>query len=456
MELTQRLVQRLSQQQLQNIELLQYSSAELAEFIENLAQENPLVEPTQSGAESQREPTAEDRELLRQMRWLEDNDMQNRYYQSMDEEEMDPLARASSGGGLEETLFRFLSRQLDGLDLDRETAGLVRYLAECLDENGYLRIPLADLAENAGVPAERLARARTILQSLEPAGVGAADLAECLSLQLERIGMTGPVLDVVRTSLEDLGQRHYRAIARRLSLSQEQVERAAAVIRELDPRPGAVFAPAAPVQYVQPDVFVEQTEDGTLSVRTRGGQRPPFRMNRYYCTLLEQTDDPEVRAYLTAKLRQAQGVLKGMEQRESTLLRCARCIVARQSRFFSDGPQALVSLRMADVARELDLHESTVSRAVREKYLQFRRGVFPLSYFFSRSAGGEDGCALGGAAAQTLLRQLIDREDKTAPLSDQKLCEALAEQGCTISRRTVAKYREQLGIPGAAGRIKRG
>ena len=438
MELTQQLTQRLSQQQLQSIELLQYSSAELEEFIQNLAQENPLVEPVQSDGDPRREPTAEDRELLRQMRWLEDNDGQNRYYQFMDEEEMDPLARASSGGGLEETLFRFLSRQLDSRELDRETAGLVGYLAECLDENGYL------------------ARAKTVLQSLEPAGVGAADLSECLALQLERIGMTGPVLDIVRTGLEDLGQRHYRAIARRLSLTQEQVERAAAVIRELDPRPGAVFAPAAPVQYVQPDVFVERAEDGTLSVRTRGGQRPPFRMNRCYRTLLEQTEDPEVRTYLTNKLRQAQGVLKGVEQRESTLLRCARCIVARQSRFFSHGPQALVPLRMADVALELDLHTSTVSRAVREKYLQCRQGVFPLSYFFSRSVGGEDGSALGGSAAQTLLRQLIDGEDKSAPLSDQKLCQALAAQGCAISRRTVAKYREQLGIPGAAGRMKRG
>ena len=295
-------------------------------------------------------------------------------------------------------------------------------------------------------------QALALLHSLEPAGVGAADLSQCLELQLLRIGAEGPALAIVRDHLEALAKRHYRAIASALGITVEQVREAEGIIRELEPRPGAVFEQPEQVAYIQPDVFVAE-EEGRFVARTRGGERPPFRISAYYRDLLSQSGEQEVREYLTGKLRQAEGVLWAIGQRERTLLRCAQAITERQQAFFRLGPQALVPLRMADVAQELGIHESTVSRSIREKYLQCARGVYPMSYFFSRSAtADQSGAAVGGTAARALLKQLLDQEDKSRPLSDQKLSEEMERQGCPISRRTVAKYREEMNIPGASGR----
>ena len=449
MELIQNLVQRLNQQQLQSVELLQLGTTEIEAYLRELAQENPVIELEDSRPESDR---PQDEELLRRLTWLEDNDQQNRYYQHMEQDELDPLAQASGPEGLEETLFRFISRQLYALELDEETAQTVRYLAACLDRDGYLRADLRELAAGLPMPLERLERCVDILRTLEPAGVGAADLSQCLELQLRRIGEKGCALAIVRDHLDALAKRRYRFLAARLSVSLEEVRQAEALIRELDPRPGAIFDQPEQIQYILPDVFVEQAE-GQLVARLRGRDRPPFQISGYYRQLLRQSEDREVREYLTGKVRQAEGVLWALEQRDSTLRRCAQVIVDRQAAFFREGPQALVPLRLVDVAAELALHESTISRAVREKYLQCSRGVYPLSYFFSRSISpGEEGSAHGTAAARAMLSQLIRQEDKTRPLSDQKLSEQMAGQGCPISRRTVAKYREELHIPGASGR----
>lgn len=279
--------------------------------------------------------------------------------------------------------------------------------------------------------------------------MGAAELWECLALQLERIGETGPALTIVRDHLEALAKRHDRAIAAKLNITPAQVEEARRTIRELDPRPGSVFQRTEQIFYIQPDLTVEEQE-GRLTVKSTRGERPPFRLSRYYQKLLKQSEDREVRDYLSEKLRQAENVLWAADQRGSTLLRCAQVIVERQSDFFRFGPEALRPLRMGEVAQELGLHESTVSRAVREKYLQCPQGLYPLSWFFTRSAGTGEG--VSGTAARKLLLRLIDGEDKAKPLSDQQLSEHMAREGCPISRRTVAKYREELGIPSASGR----
>lgn len=446
MELQQTQTQKLSQRQLYSVELLRLSTLELEAYVRELAQENPLVELEETDAPRQ----AEDRgDLLGRLRWLEDNDRQNWFYQQFSDEELDPLARIGTGGGLEETLVSFLSRQLDRLRPEEELARLVRYLIYCLDDDGYLRTPLAELSRHGAIPLPRLEEALELLKTLEPAGVGAAELSECLSLQLERIGETGPALAIVRDHLEALAKRHDRVIASRLNITPAQVEEARQIIRELDPRPGAVFQRTEQIFYTQPDLVVEE-RDGRLTVRSTRGERPPFRVSRYYQKLLGQTEDREVREYLTEKLRQAENVLWAAEQRGSTLLRCAQVIVERQEEFFRAGAEALLPLRMGEVAQELGLHESTVSRAVREKYLQCSWGLYPLSWFFTRSAGA--GESLSGTAARRLLLRLIDGEDKGRPLSDQQLSEEMAREGCPISRRTVTKYREELGIPSAAGR----
>lgn len=447
MELQQTQSQQLSQRQLYSVELLRMSTLELDAYVRELAQENPVIEGEEVPPPPQRK---EGDEALGRLRWLEDNDRQNWFYQQLSDDELDPLARVGTGGGLEETLVSFLSRQLSRKKPEAELGRLVEYLIRCLDDDGYLRVPLEELSQQGNIPLARLEEALALLRTLEPAGVGAADLSQCLALQLERIGETGPALAIVRDHLDLLARRHYRAIAGKLEITVAQVEEALRTIRELDPRPGAVFQRLDQVHYPQPDLVAE-TRDGQILVRPARPERPPFRVSWYYQNLLEQTEDPEVRAYLTEKLRQAENVLWAVGQRESTLLRCAQVIVERQADFFKKGPEGLVPLRMGEVAQVLELHESTVSRAVREKYLQCARGLFPLQYFFSRAAGSQEG-GPSATAARKLLLQLIKEEDKSRPLSDQQLCQCLEQEGCVISRRTVAKYREELGLPSAAGR----
>lgn len=448
MELQQTQTQKLSQQQLLSVELLRLSSLELESYVRELAQENPVIELEDSSSMSREEGGDK---LLGRLNWLEDNDRQNWFYQRFSDEELDPLGRIGTSGGLEETLVSFLSRQLSRLKPEEDIRRLVEYLILCLDDDGYLRIPLEELSLQGGIPLERLTQALVVLKTLEPAGVGAANLSQCLELQLERIGETGPALAIVRDHLDLLARRHYRTIASQLEITVGQVEEALRTIRELDPRPGAVFQRIEQVHYPQPDLVVEEQE-GCFTVRNARGERPPFRVSQYYRKLLSQSEDKEVRGYLTEKLRQAEHVLWAAQQRESTLLRCARVIVERQSGFFRSGPEALVPLRMTEVAQALELHESTVSRTVREKYIQCPQGLLPLNYFFSRSTGVGNRDGISATAAKKQLLRLIGGENKEKPLSDQQLCDRMVQEGCTISRRTVAKYREELGIPAAIGR----
>lgn len=439
MQLQQQNQQQLNARQLQGVELLQLSSFELEQYLRELALENPLIESVES---SLRIPDDA----------LPHTALSGRYPHSSyaQDEEYDPLFGASCSGGLEETLPRFLSRQLFRLGLNERTEKSVQYLIACLDDDGYLRIPLDDLTESTGLCASELSEAIDILRSLEPAGVGASSLRECLALQLNRIGHDGLALSIVNDYLPLLAKKHYDDIAKRLNVSVSSVKAATNLIRELDPKPGYIFSQPEHIPYLFPDLRVEQ-ENGRLIVRSCREDRPYFQISAYYRKLLLQTDDRNVKEYLTSKLQQAETLQYLISQRQSTLLRCAQVIVDRQSAFFFQGELSLQSLRLSDIAEETGLHESTVSRAIREKYLQFVRGIYPLSYFLSRSAttGSE---SMGGAAARALLVRVIQSEDKLHPLSDQAISERMSREGCPVSRRTVAKYRNMLGLPDASGR----
>lgn len=450
--LTQTQSQRLSQQQLQNVKLLQMSSLELREYVQELAVSNPLIEPEDLPPAPM--PAGNDA-AVDKLRWLAETDRQNNYFQSADLEERDPFLSAGTDGGLAETLPRFVARQLDGAGMSESESSLVLFLCECLDRDGYLRVSPEELAADTGLPAEELRSALSKLQTLEPAGIGAAGLAECLALQLRRAGIAGTALEIVEHHMEALARHHYHAIASRLGVTEKEVLAAAETIRQLDPRPGAIFAAGETVAYILPDLYVEEV-DGRLAVRLSGGERPPFHISQFYLDLLKTTSDREVKDYLTSRLRQAENVLWAVNLRGSTLLRCGQIIARRQAGFFREGPRELLLLRMSDVARELGVHESTVSRAVRGKYLQCSRGLFPLSHFFSASAVKSGVTDLGGNAARAILTELIENEDRAHPLSDQKLCQLLAFRGCPVSRRTVAKYRGEMNIPPASARKRSG
>ena len=279
--------------------------------------------------------------------------------------------------------------------------------------------------------------------------MGARTLQQCLKLQLLRRGEHGLALTIVKHHLEDMAKNHYHQIARATGASREEIQHACRLIRSLDPKPGAAFAPREVSSYVNPDLIVWE-ENGTLDVAFLERNSPMIHISPYYRDLLHSSKDTQVKTYLHEKLRQADWVIQNIEQRKNTVLRCARCIVQRQEAFFLRGKDHLSPLTQAEVATALELHESTISRAIRDKYIQCSWGTFPMSFFFSRALAGQENVST--SRVKSILRDLIAEEDKAKPLSDQKLCDMLTAQGLTVSRRTVAKYRDEMGLPSAPGR----
>lgn len=447
MELQLNQKQFLSQKQLQGVALLGMNVAELERYLCELAVENPIIDMDYGAPGRQTDEV----EYIRQLRWLEENDFQNRYYWQPLEEPGDPLLQVGTDGGFSDTLVSFLVRQIRALPLSNLEKAVAEYLAACLDETGYLTIALPELAQELQIPQTQLASAIAVLRSLDPPGVGAANLSDCLVLQLQRIGYNGPALDIARSHLDLLAKKNNQVVAAKLGISASAVETARSMLQRLNPYPGLAFQQPSAIQYVQPDIYVEKV-NGRFEARLPQTNRPLFTLNRYYLHLLEQDLEPEAKKYLLSKLQQAKSVQWAVEQRQSTLLRCAQFITERQQDFFNHGEPAMHPLRMADAAETLELHVSTISRAVHAKYLQCGRGLYPISYFFSRGAPGGEAGDLGAVAAHALLRQLIERDPPEAPLSDQKLAVLMAQRGYRLSRRTVAKYREELGIPNAFDR----
>lgn len=451
LNMTQKQIQTLSPQMMQAMEILQMGTQELLEYIETQTLENPVLERAE-------EPDAraeEDRELRRKLDWLEAGDYQNRQYHREDREgDEDPLRTYGVVDDERETLCEHLFDQLRPLRLELPMLEAAAFLVESLNGNGWLDESVPALAAELGCPVERMEKALVVVQSLEPAGVGARDLRECLLLQLER-EQPGDELahSIADRYLEALARSHYALIARELGTPAEAVHAACAHIRALDPRPGAAFGADSATTYISPDVIVLTGPEG-LEVLANDSSFPTLQISGYYTRMMrEQEGDAEVQSYLTDKVRQAKWVVKAIEQRRSTLLSCARCIVDIQREFFLRGTGHLVPLTLAEVADRLGIHESTVSRAIRDKYLQCSFGVYPMGSFFSRglnaTAAGE---GTSPDTAKALLKKLVAEEDKSRPLSDQKLCERMEALGCTLSRRTVAKYRDELGIPSTAGR----
>jgi len=443
MELTLELKQthKLSPQMIHSMEILQMGTQELQTYVEKILMENPTLELE---SEERRE---ERPELVRKLEWLVANDRQNRWYHQEDARDLSELLADTES----ENLYDHLRTQLD---LDRMPVRLsvaVDCILAGLNHAGYLEESREELAARCGQPLEIIASAEKLVQSLEPAGVGARSLSECLALQLERLGERGLPLTIVQNYLEDMARNHYRRISLETGAGREEIQRACQQIRALDPKPGSPYAPREAPSYITADLFVLE-EDGKLVVTASDEFLPVLKVSSYYQQLLKETDDPEVDSYLTEKVRQAKWVVKSIEQRRSTLVSCADVIVARQERFFRSGAGHLRPMTLADVAGELGVHESTVSRAIKDKYLQCSQGLFPLTYFFSRALMANDSEGVSPEKAKNAIRCLIEQENKRHPISDQKLCDLLAEQDIQISRRTVAKYRDELGIPSTSGR----
>lgn len=436
-ELRQQL--KLSPQLLQSMEILQMNSQELLEYLGRLTEENPLLE--QEDAPSLREAYEE---LRQKASWIDGGV----YGATFTHGEGGAPERGAADHNLE-SLSAFLRDQLERKRLPKPLLALSRYLAELLDEDGYLDGGDLEGLRELKIPERLIAQALETVQSLDPAGVGARDLSECLLLQLARQQDVPPAaMDIAARFLPELGRKHYGPIARELGLSVQEIQAAEKVISSLDPHPGRAFQPAEPAVYVRPDVFIVEL-DGELTAVLNEYYLPRISISSYYTRLLKDSDEKETRDYLRQKMQQAKWLLTSLDRRGGTLRRCAAAILEAQRPFFAGETSELAPMSLLSLSDSLDLHPSTISRATRDKYLQCRQGTYPLRYFFSRAVG-ERGPSR--QAVKQRLLTLVRDEDPRRPLSDQRLCELLAEDGIQVARRTVAKYRMELRLPSSSAR----
>ena len=428
---------KLTPQLLQSMEVLQMNSQELLDYLNKMSEENPLLEQEDiSSLQGAYE------ELRRKVSWLDAGPTGGDFLR-----EDGSLPERGAADRETESLAAFLRDQLDRRQLPKPLLALSRYLTELLDEDGWLSQEDLDGLAELNIPQPLIRQALDTVQSLDPAGVGARDLPECLLLQLDRRGGVSPaVRELVTRFLPELSRKHYGPISRELGLSVEEIQAAEKLIAGLAPHPGQAFQPEEPTVYIRPDVFVVEL-DGELRVLLNEYYLPRISISSYYVRLLKESPEKETRAYLREKMEQARWLMTSLERRDSTLRRCADAILAAQYDFFSGKCSAPVSMSLASLAEELSLHPSTVSRATRGKYLQCRQGTYPLRYFFSRSVGGSS-----AQAVRQRILLLIREEDPHHPLSDQRLCRILEAEGIPVARRTVAKYRTELGLPASGAR----
>ncbi|NGZ29237.1 MAG: RNA polymerase factor sigma-54, partial [Magnetococcales bacterium] len=350
------------------------------------------------------------------------------------------------------TLADHLNWQLGLSALNQRERVLGLAIIDAIDENGYLTADLNNLATICKATLDEMEDALVLIQSFEPVGVGARNLAECLRLQMRSMGYTKPPYTLILDYLEDLAKRDFRKLKRVLKLDDDGLADVMDVIHSLNPKPGLAYGSES-ASYVVPDVFVRKVGDQWL-VEVNQDTAPKLRINPYYQSVLSQQMSPQDRRYLSDNSRSAQWLIKSLEQRTRTILKVAESIVHMQKDFFEYGQEHLKPLILKDVAEDVGVHESTISRVTNNKYMHTPRGIFELKYFFTSSLASTSGDNHSSEAVKFKLRKLVDSEPAKRPHSDEKLAILLKEQGIDVARRTVAKYREALGIPPSSRRKK--
>jgi RNA polymerase sigma-54 factor len=472
----------LTPQLQQSIRLLQLSTVELNAEVERMLQENPLLEKadgedesppasavpvgpasvSDSDARAERKDNADapsDRSSSADERQDADGVDRSDFedYSSGDSDWGSARGTDDDDGFFPQqvaanSLRDHLLRQLAELNLPLRDRQIVASLIDALDDDGYLHSSLEEIAElfpeELDIDPDEFSIALRYLQSFEPAGIGARDASECLTLQLKALPASTPLraeaLQLVAEHLPLLAARDFTKLKRLLHCDDAAVRLVRALIMSLSPRPGASFAKSE-ANYVIPDVVVRKYR-GKWTAALNDAAMPKLRLNRIYADILTRNRDTS-NQQLAAQLQEAKWLIRNVQQRFETILRVAQAIVERQRRFFEHGEVAMRPMVLREIADMLDLHESTISRVTTQKFMLTPRGTFELKYFFGSHVATDTGGAASATAIRALIKQLIGAEDPKTPLTDSKIADLLGDQGILVARRTIAKYREALSIP---------
>jgi RNA polymerase sigma-54 factor len=442
------------------ITLLQYSALELQDHIQEELLNNPVLEiqeakevEKEEGSEPEAETEIDEAQAAKDdFPWEEyfrDMDLDTASYsygKVRDVPDYQPTVENCAGSTC--TMLEDLLGQLRMMSLSECQYVMASYLAGNLDHNGYLQGEVEELAIALGVGLDKVEEALKLVQKLEPAGIGCRNLQECLMLQLGRIKNAPPLaLEIVRNYLPAAADCRNRYIATSLNCTEQAVQEAIVYIRTLNPKPGSIFGEGDETRYIVPDVIVEKVDNQYL-VMGNDSSIPQLTISPFYQQMLKNSStDEQLTAFVKGKIEKAFWLIRSIEQRRLTLYKVSQQIVDIQKPFLDHGIKKLKPLTLKEVALNVGVHESTVSRATANKYIQTPRGLFSLKFFFSSGLTGTGGDDYSSHSIKSYIRELVDAEDSDKPLSDQHLAELLQERGINISRRTVAKYREEISIP---------
>lgn len=452
----------LTPQLQQAIKLLQLPQIELSQTLQNELVENPFLEEaavelspeeakSQEAGEAEREDHDMELPVGEQADFAVDDYFDTRSFDGRDLGYFSPDVTTSQtlehyvSEGTD--LYDHLTWQLRFSDASDEVREAAEVVIGNIDENGYLKATEEEIAQYEGCSAEAAREAISLVQTFDPVGVGARDLKECLLLQLPPLNLEGTLVeDLIRNHLEDIEKRKFQQLATRYGCTLGEIKDAVKVISDLEPKPGRGYSAVQPI-YIKPDVYVVRA-NGDFQIILNDENMPNLRINSYYRKLLMAKNalKKDEKAYLEERLRSAVWLLKSLDHRNKTIYRVTESILKFQREFFENGVSRLKPLNLKDVASDLGMHESTISRTTSNKYLSCSHGLFNFRYFFSSGLKTASG-SVSSTSVKDMIKKLVDEENPRKPLSDQKISEMLKSLNIKVARRTVAKYREEMNIP---------
>jgi RNA polymerase sigma-54 factor len=444
----QRLI--MTQEMQLSIKLLQMSTCDLREYIENEFLENPILEGDFDFVQEDKkyDDKIDYKEMIKYLEF--DNYGSQSYGEYNKDDEVSPFNFISE----KESLTEYLQEQLIESEEDEYKKAIVSYMIENIDSRGYLDMPLEDICKELNISIMLGEEALEILQDLDPDGIGARDLKECLKIQLIKKGLLDDNLEIIIDEYLDLiADNKFNIIAKNLKITPKEAQDLGDIIKNLEPKPSRGFYTGDEVKFIIPDAAIRKI-DGQYFVVMNDGVIPRLSISNIYKQVLNNKEDKNTESYVKEKLNSAMFLIKSIEQRKSTLLRILEKVVENQKNYFDKGQKYLKPMTLKEMAEILGIHESTVSRAIKDKYILTSFGTVKIKDLFTTglSVNRSDGEEVAVVNIKNKIKDMIDKEDKKRPLSDQAICDALNKMSLNISRRTVAKYREEIGVKSSSKR----
>lgn len=422
---------------MQSLKILNMSSIELENEIKKEGEQNPVIELDDSNNERK----IDWNEYIKSMQKSNYRDKNEFAYNVDNEVDFENMINSS------QNLYEFLKSQIRYYKMTKEENKICEYIIDSLDENGYLMIQdKLDIKEKLSIDEEKYEKCLKYVQALEPNGVGGSSLEECLLIQVRNLEIKDEILEqIIREDLKNIGNKNIREICKKYGIKQDECMNYINIIRGLEPKPGKIYQ-KEDIQYIKPDVIIRKMADDFIVISNNKYDMNIYISNVYQNILSDDSDDVEAKIFIKERLNNALSLIKNIENRKSTILKIANAILKRQREFFEKGLNYIKPLKMQEIADELDLHLSTISRGVNGKYMLTPYGLFEFKYFFSQGLETQGTESISNASIKKIIKDKIKNEDKSKPLSDEKIKEMLNQEGIVVARRTVAKYREELGI----------